>query len=66
MNQSTVDTLKRIALNYINPEKGNASRILAKRGMFIDIAGIEWPMYKLEGFEESRRKYLFGFDPLKM
>lgn len=63
MTQETIEKVKKVALDYQNPEKTNASRILSKHGVFIDIAGIQWGFKELEKFDYKKRLYLFGFDP---
>jgi len=65
MTNETIEKLKKVALEYRAPEKGNASRILAKRGVYIDIAGIEWTKEELENFKEEKLLFLFGFNPLQ-
>ena len=57
-------SLRILAKDYFNPEKTMASKTLAKEGIYIDIAGIEWEREWLEKFGEEKRKYLFGFEPL--
>lgn len=58
------EKIKAVAKDFNAPEKENASRILAKRGIYIDKAGIEWTDFAIKKFDEKKRKYLFGFDPL--
>jgi hypothetical protein len=64
MTKEKLQKIKEVALDYSAPEKGNASRILAKHGVYIDIAGIEWTKAELEMFKDEERDYMFGFDPL--
>lgn len=66
MTQETIEKVKNVALDYQNKEKGNASRILAKQGIFVDIAGIEWEREKLETFTEKKLLFLFGFNPFEI
>lgn len=66
MKVETIEKVKNIATDYFNPEKSNASRILAKKGVYIDIAGIEWKREKLETFTEKKLLFLFGFNPLNI
>lgn len=51
-------------MDYKNPEKQNASRILAKNGIYVDTAGVTWEKESLERLNVEQRHYLFGFDPL--
>lgn len=66
MTQDTIEKVKRVACDYHNPEKTNASRILAKKGIFIDIAGIEWKPSQLVVFGKEKCEFLFGFDPISL
>ncbi len=54
----TLEKVKKVALSYGSPEKGNASRILARSGVYIDIAGIEWKKESLEKFDEEKLVFL--------
>lgn len=65
LNATKLKKIKSVALDYNAGEKGNASRILAKKGIYIDIAGIEWKKDSLIKFNSDKRKFLFGFEPLK-
>ena len=64
MKTDKINKIRKVALDYNAPEKGNASRILAKQGVYIDIAGIEWTKDRLERFSQEKRKFLFVFEPV--
>lgn len=66
MDHSKIEKLRKVAMSYGSPEKGNASRILAKQGVYIDIAGIEWEKKHLVYFGEKKLLFMFGFNPLKI
>lgn len=62
MTQEKIDKVKAVAMEYDNPEKGNASRILAKNKIYIDKVGIEWTIDEVRKMKD--RLFFFGFDPL--
>lgn len=66
INAEVRTALRGKAKEYWNPEKGNASRMLAREGEYIDRAGLEWSQGELERMRKDKRTYLFGFDPLNV
>lgn len=65
MTNETIIKIMAIAKDFTAREQGNAIRILAKQGIFIDIAGIDWSRKQLDMMKQEKRIYLFGFDPLE-
>lgn len=65
MKIEQIEKIKSRAMGIQTPERLTACRILAKLGIYIDKAGIEWEKEKLPFLEKSKGfDYYFGFNPL--